>query len=164
MAYLLSDATISKCETYRYLLRRIWSDATPLGVVMLNPSTADMTTDDNTIRRCVNFAKSFGHGGILVANLFAYRATKPEELFTAADPVGPDNLAQVEAMLQQVESVLCAWGTQGDFLGQGKKMTEFIAKRKPMYCLGVNKNGSPKHPLYIASSTKLIPYELHNRY
>lgn len=159
MKYLLSDAVISDCGTYRYMLRRIWSDEKPLGVIMLNPSTADMTTDDNTIRRCVNFAKSFGHGGILVANLFAYRATKPDELFTASDPVGPDNFKHVKTMLSQVECVLCAWGANGDFLGQGKKMADFVTMRNALYCLGVNKNGSPKHPLYVKSSTKLILYD-----
>lgn len=150
---------MSDCGTYRYLLRRIWSHEKPLGVIMLNPSTADMTTDDNTIRRCVNFAKSFGYGGILVVNLFAYRATKPADLFTAADPVGPDNFVHVEDMVRHVASVLCAWGAHGDFLGQGKKMADFVAMRNTMYCLGFNKNGSPKHPLYVASSTKLIPYD-----
>jgi len=61
-------------------------------------------------------------------------------------------------MLNQVEYVLCAWGTKGNFLRQAKKMAGFVAASKDMYCLGVNKNGSPKHPLYVKSATALMPY------
>lgn len=158
--YLVSDAVLSPCGTYRYLLRRGWSDEKPLGVVMLNPSTADAAADDNTIRRCAAFARSFGHGGVLVANLFAYRATRPGDLALAADPVGPDNFRYVGMLLEQVDYVLCAWGANGALLGQGRTMGEFLAARTKMYCLGTNRDGSPKHPLYVRSSMQLMPYAL----
>jgi hypothetical protein len=57
----------------------------------MNPSTADENKDDPTIRRCVQFASSWGCGGLCMANLFALRATKPAELFAARDPIGPGN-------------------------------------------------------------------------
>lgn len=158
MDYIVSDATISKCKAYRYLLRRIWSKAKPLGIIMLNPSTADASVDDNTIRRCMSFSKSFGCGGIIVSNLFAYRATKPVDLFQADDPVGPENFKYIGMMLSQVALVLCAWGAQGVFLGQDQKIIKFLEGYKEIYCLGSNKNGSPKHPLYVKSSTSLVPY------
>lgn len=47
---------------------------------MLNPSTADAEIDDPTITRCIGFAKSWGFGGLMVGNLWAYRATDPKEL------------------------------------------------------------------------------------
>lgn len=87
-----SDAVISDDGLYRYLLERHWDDTTSsCTFVMLNPSTADALVDDPTIRRCVGFAKSFGCGSLRVVNLYAYRATKPAELWTVDDPVGPAN-------------------------------------------------------------------------
>jgi hypothetical protein len=66
------------CEVYRYELRRVWDAQLGLACwVMLNPSTADANEDDPTIRRCVNFARTWGYGGIVVRNLFALRATDP---------------------------------------------------------------------------------------
>lgn len=54
---------------------------------MLNPSTADENVDDPTIRRCINFAKDWGYGGMYVGNLFAFRTAYPKELKEAGFPV-----------------------------------------------------------------------------
>lgn len=87
-----TTAGISECGTYRYWLCREWSPGLDSLVwLMLNPSTADATQDDPTIRRCMGFARRWGYGGITVVNLYAYRATNPRDLLTAADPVGPEN-------------------------------------------------------------------------
>lgn len=70
------DATISDCGKYRYRLSRIWEPGRPVATfVMLNPSTADATNDDATIRKCMGFARRWNLGGIHVGNLFAYRAS-----------------------------------------------------------------------------------------
>jgi hypothetical protein len=78
-------AEFSDCGTYRYALWRTWNALQP-GVLFvgLNPSTADATTDDPTIRRCIGFAKRWGYGGITMANVFAYRATDPREMTVLA--------------------------------------------------------------------------------
>src|SRR5262245_19133112 len=86
------EALISPCGLYRYWLTRTWDNSLRrVCWVMLNPSTADAEQDDPTIRRCVGFARSWGAGGIIVVNLFAFRASDPKALLRAADPVGPDN-------------------------------------------------------------------------
>lgn len=56
------SARFSSCQNYRYSLWRTWSGLLPnsRGYAMfvgLNPSTADETNDDPTIRRCMAFAK-----------------------------------------------------------------------------------------------------------
>ena len=85
-------AAFSPDRRYRYTLRRQWDDALPYCLfVMLNPSTADATQDDPTIRRCIGFTKAWGFGGLLVGNLFALRSTDPAALYHADDPVGPEN-------------------------------------------------------------------------
>lgn len=85
-------AKLSDCRTYRYELWRTWDESKPYAMFIgLNPSTADETEDDPTIRRCINFAKTWGYGGLCMTNLFAYRATQPEDMKRASDPIGNKN-------------------------------------------------------------------------
>ena len=105
---------ISKCGAYRYSLTRKWSDAPNLPFVMLNPSTADAKEDDPTIRRCIGFARREGAGGLIVANLYALRAPSPEALWSARDPLGPENLQTLAGLAAQAVDqslpIVCAWG------------------------------------------------------
>src|SRR3954470_11499675 len=86
------SAAFSSCMTWRYRLTRYWGPGSMLPFVMLNPSTADDEVDDPTIRRCMGFARREGLGGIVVANLYALRATYPKSLALHPDPDGPGNL------------------------------------------------------------------------
>ena len=91
MSEIVKAAVISHCKRYRYRLARHWGAGSALPFVMLNPSTADADNDDPTIRRCIAFAKREGAGGIVVANLFAFRATSPADMLAAPNPFGPEN-------------------------------------------------------------------------
>ena len=152
----VSDAVISDNGLYRYQLRRGWDSAKPwLDWIMLNPSTADGTKDDATIRRATRFARGWGYGGIEVYNLFAYRATDPEELKIAIDPVGPKN----DYFLSMLTGdIVLAWGsTGGRFPSRVREVTLQLRRSIPikLYCLGKTKNGEPLHPLRLSAFTKL---------
>ena len=83
------DAILSEDRKYRYVLSRIWDKSKPIVMIIgLNPSTADETEDDRTIRRCIKFADSWGYGGVYMLNLFAFRATKPTDMFVVVNPIG----------------------------------------------------------------------------
>ena len=113
------SATFSECRRYRYSLSRVWEWSDFQAVfVGLNPSTADESNDDPTIRRCIGFAKDWGFGGILMLNLFAFRATKPEDMKLADDPVGPDNDKTLRHWLDQYQGLAC-WGNHGSHLNRG---------------------------------------------
>lgn len=87
-----SGANFSRCRRFRYALWREWDATLPAVMLIgLNPSTADANHNDPTIRRCIGFARDWGFGGVRVLNLFAFRATYPDDLKAAADPVGPRN-------------------------------------------------------------------------
>jgi len=155
-----ATATFSPCRTYRYALTRRWSDR-PLAVfVMLNPSTADAFTLDPTVRRCIGFAHSWTAGGILVLNLFALRATDPKALSGHADPVGPDNDAVIATHIagdEAVGPVVAAWGVHGNLRGRDQRVAGMIRARgvRPL-CLGLTKDGHPRHPLYVPGDTAAV--------
>lgn len=124
---------------------------------MLNPSTADAEFDDATIRRCMSFAVSAGYGGIVVGNLFAWRATKPDDLKVSVDPVGPDNDAMLRSIIASGDSVVCAWGNQA-FAERDAIVLDMIRNAKKIpYCLGHTKKGHPRHPLYVSGKRRPIP-------
>lgn len=159
----MSEATISPCGLYRYDLHRRWGDGYLMPFVMLNPSTADAMVDDPTIRRCIGFARREGVGGIVVANIFAFRATKPEDMKRADDPFGPDNDQTLEriarASVVDDMPIVCAWGSHGGLRGahdRALRILQSVGAR--LVCLGRTASGMPKHPLYISGSQPLVPF------
>lgn len=158
-----SSANVSPCGRYRYWLERNWEKTPPMVFVMLNPSTADADHDDPTIRRCVGFARREGAGGVIVVNLFGFRATDPRELSQATDPVGPKNATAIgEALLVAAvfeKPVICAWGSH-KFANEQAKLIRCrsIDFNIELACLGQTKSGAPRHPLYIRRDQPLIAY------
>lgn len=154
------DATLSPCGAYRYRLSRQWSGARAIGFVMLNPSTADADVDDPTIRRCVKFAQREGAGGIVVANLFAYRAAKPIELSRAREPFGPLNRQTLRELGEwshrSGSPIICAWGAFGWFKDANQTATSILANQgAKLCCLAKTKEGHPGHPLYLRADAPL---------
>jgi len=148
------SAEISACGTYRYVLRRTWNYALPeLVYVMLNPSTADATEDDATIRKCCGFARRFGFGGIVVVNLFALRSRDPKALRMHAAPIGVDNDTWImRETADPTRSILVAWGCHArHFPSRVKTVCQLIAR--PVSALRVTKDGHPEHPV-------MLPYSL----
>ncbi len=168
MTFTLADETvrsaadISECGQYRYTLSRVWDDDLPLvGYCMLNPSTADAMQDDPTIRKCIHFARAHGYGGIRVVNLFAFRSAHPAELpVLVGQAQGPANETHLRRLASHVASVICAWGCNVRVTPEvvGVAMRAFAGTDLPTLCLGRTKDGSPRHPLYLANSTSLETY------
>lgn len=159
-----SDALISPCGQYRYWLTRKWDDTRfTLPIIMLNPSTADASVDDPTIRRCIAFARQRGFGGIRVMNLFSFRSPSPAAMKAAIDPVGPGNDGFLNDMLRAVAEigipVLAAWGTHGSFRRRDMMLGSFAKLAgAQLVCLGTTKDGHPKHPLYVKGDQPFVPF------
>jgi hypothetical protein len=144
------SAQFSGCRTWRYVLRRVWNpDRAPVAFIGLNPSTADESLDDPTIRRCVGFAKSWGFGGLVMLNLFAFRSTDPQVLREVADPIGPHNDGWIESETRRRE-VICCWGVHGTLKDRDSAVLKTLRGAK---CLGTTKDGHPRHPLYLSKDT-----------
>lgn len=154
----------SECRRYRYTLWREWGSSglfhsnsdRYLMVVGLNPSTADETLDDPTIRKCIGFAKRWGFGALCMTNLFAFRATDPKVMMSESDPVGPECDEWLWRCADGTGSILAAWGNHGSHLGRASTVSQMFPD---LICLGTNKDGSPKHPLYVSYEQPIIPFK-----
>lgn len=151
-------ATISDDGRYRWVLGREWANngdhmAT---FIMLNPSTADGELDDPTIRRCIGFAKAWGCDGLLVGNLYAYRATDPRDLWKADEPTGGDrNDAMIQELILRARArkdpLVAAWGANA----RPERVRAVRSMRGSDWftALGTTKDGAPRHPLYLPASS-----------
>lgn len=159
-----SAAKISECGRYRYWLARDWyigdAQPDPLTWIMLNPSTADAQTDDPTITRCMRRAAMLGFNGIRVVNLFGLRATQPDQLRQAQDPVGPDNDRILLAACYGQRMVIAGWGADHADIGdRAATVRRLLASIKvPVFALGLTKEGYPRHPLYMPYAAQPFPY------
>lgn len=145
---VFGDDPVSEDErAYRYRLWRAWDAAKPtVAFIMLNPSTADETTDDPTLRRCIGYARGWGYGHLVVGNLFAVRETDPANLWDYFDPVGPENDEHLRDICADADRVVAAWGAHGHLGERGRRVAAMLDV--DLYALDTTKDGQPTHPLY----------------
>jgi hypothetical protein len=155
---VIRDAEVSPCGRYRYKLYREWDAAGDrLVFVMLNPSTADANVDDPTIRKCIGFATRMGYGQIVVLNLFAYRATKPEDLWAFVAANGDIDMPENECVLRNETrrfDVCIAWGANARRAPNHADYAKYLirARAKSVFALRLTNDGIPCHPLMLPYS------------
>lgn len=156
-------AEISKCGTHRWTLSREWDSAKgTVCWIMLNPSTADASNDDPTLKRCIHFTRLWGYGRLDVVNLFPFRSSKPEECqrwadwepsqdWWVRDVIYYQNMPIVVERAKAADLVVAAWGNKPWATSLAEQIVQEIqedAEPYPdIYCLGTTSNGQPKHPM-----------------
>jgi hypothetical protein len=161
-----SDAKFSPCRTWRYTLYRQWGDGPTVAFIGLNPSTADETKDDPTMRRCIGFAKAWGFSRFVMLNLFAFRSTDPNGIYPpreVASAVGPENDMHILEEAEKAELVVAAWGNHGKLHKRGEDIARMVrwARRGrsfQLHAIRVTRAGQPEHPLYLPSSLTPQPW------
>lgn len=149
---------------FRYELRRTWDrKLPPMLMILLNPSTATEIENDPTITRCIKRAQSLGCGSLIILNAFAFRATDPNDMMAAADPIGPYNDNFIYRGLSEVQrkegTALVGWGAHGAFRNRDREIRDIaFGLGMPLYCLGFTQAGQPRHPLYVLAKEKLQLY------
>jgi len=154
-----AGAVFSDCERYRYRLWRVWNPGKPkVCFVMLNPSTATHEILDPTVTRCQKRAQALGYGGMEVVNIFALRSTDPKALYEVTDPVGPENLREIDGAVGRCDIAICAWGSHGKLSDMGNFIRSILGRRHPdkAHYLKLNSDGSPTHPLYLPYSLQPV--------
>lgn len=155
-------AAFSPDGDYRYALFRRWGSGPTICWLMLNPSTADAFRSDRTLTKCIGFTQRAGdYGGLVIVNLYALRSTDPAKLWTHKDPIGPLGEQFIQSQAAGRTSVIAAWGTDGARNGRGHAVADMLAEAGvTLLCLGTNRDGTPKHPLYLRGDTSLVPYRV----
>jgi hypothetical protein len=155
----LGTASFDTSRRYRYRLSRLWDPRGPrVCFVMLNPSTADASRLDPTVRRCVGFARSWGAGAVEVINLFALCSRDPTVLREVEDPTGVSNDDALRAAARDADQIVCAWGVHGELHDRGRIVLELVAEAgAPLVHLGLTRAGHPKHPLYLRGDAERVP-------
>jgi len=151
-----SGAIISRDKKYRYQLWRTWDRAADRALfIMLNPSTADATKDDPTIRKIIGFARRWDYGGVIVANLFPFRSTSPALIPIRERMPNSENISHIDNLIlhPRVSIIVCGWGNNGTITPD---LQYWVDKGTQLFCLGTTLNGEPKHPLYVPYSQPLI--------
>ncbi len=149
-----ADARFSRCRRYRYALWRRWAPGPQVLFIMLNPASADEEQDDPSLRRCLGFARAWGYGGLAVANLFALRCPSGvalARLVKARSPglIGTGNDRWLRRLYEESQFAVAAWGNHGQLLGRSRA-ARILAP--DLHCLGVTRQGEPRHPLYVATT------------
>ena len=161
-----TSAKFSRDRRYRYYLKRRWNpDIVQTAVfVGLNPSAADESSNDPTIRRCLGFASGWGGkwrcGSLYVVNLFAYCTADPASLRRQRDPAGPRNRVNLTKICSQPDSLVIAmWGNHGTHRDAASEFVKWCGRQRiNLFCLKANKTGEPAHPLYLPGNLTPKPY------
>lgn len=149
---ILRKAKFSIDNKHRYELSRHWDlSKSDILFIMLNPSIASENIDDPTIKRLINFTKKFNYGGFFVANLFTYITPYSKTLDTSSG-LTKLNLKTIKNFVNKAEEVVYAWGNS---IKEPEELKNLVENPK---CFGRNLNGTPKHPLYLPSNSKLIKF------
>ena len=150
-------AAFSRCRDYRYALWRTWDASKPQVLFIgLNPATADASQDDNTMRRCMVYARDWGFGSMAVGNLFAFRTTWPSELKKARDPVGKTNDRWLRRLSKEAEMTVAMWGNDGSYLDRA---AGFIKAYPDLHCFRVTAQGQPHHTRGLPNGLQPRPYK-----
>jgi len=151
----IRTATFSRCRRYRYELWRRWAEGPYCMFIGLNPSTADETTDDRTVGRCIDYAQRWGYSALCMTNIFAWRDTKPALMKKAVEPIGQENDSTLLRLASDAGIAIAAWGGHGCHLGRDKAVMAMLPK---LHCLKITKSGAPNHPLYLKATLKPLPF------
>ena len=156
-------ARFSACRRYRFTLSRVvnWLGEGTVTFLMLNPSTADETSNDPTIRRCIGYARSWGYGSLTVCNLSPLRATDPADMLAAGrEPpeVERENLEAILGACRVSNLVVAAYGTDGAAEGRASRVLKMLHDAGiQVQCLRKTKDGHPWHPLYLPRDLTPVP-------
>lgn len=157
-----NGAHFSDCRNYRFILWRIWDTEKPAVMFIgLNPSTANENEDDPTIKKVIKIAANNGFGAVYMLNCFPYISTDPSimaEFYNTTNHereniINNRHLVDISKLCSEI---VFAWGSFKVATAKGLFMNECFPNAKALH---INKNGSPKHPLYCRDNQTLIPFK-----
>lgn len=162
------SAAFSMDRTHRYQLTRTIIQphgTTPyvIGFCGVNPSLAGDITNDQTIRKLIEFGRLDGATKIIVFNAFTIIATDVKELANATFPNDFAADEWVRSSIVACDAIVPMWGSRHKLpdrmRGRFAEVEGMMYKsRKPMRTFGITQRGDPMHPLMLGYRTPLVDY------
>ena len=161
------SAIISACGRYRHRLDRDCCDPFPGSKVFayfgINPSTADASRDDPTVRKWRGFTQRNNGHKFIVGNLFSYRSTDVRELVNDSGDSEAAHWAHIHQIIAEADILVPCWGNSSKIPRAKRQATQelmqvLLASGKPVLHFGTTKSGDPLHPQMLAYATPLIPW------
>ncbi len=154
-------AVTSADNRFRYILGRTWRQSGKLWVYCAcNPSYARHDRSDHTLAKFCGFADRGGAGGIVVVNAMAFSTPYPVALAKAAragvNVVGEHNLAVLTWAASLGERRIACWGRIPPSLQPLTLQARVMFTVGGVDCFGLNKDGSPMHPLMLPYETPIV--------
>lgn len=155
-----SGAVFAEDRTHRLYLWRRWNSNLPwIMLIGLNPSKADEMRNDPTVRRGIGFADKWGYGGFFMCNVYSLVTPDPKRLNTEPPLVMGVDLAMRVIRRRCTKAVAC-WGSLITKVSGWEDRVERVKQElAPLHCIGVTKDGHPRHPLYLPGDSELIEYK-----
>lgn len=157
------DAVISECGKYRYRLsREVQAEGKTFAFFGINPSTADASIDDPTVKKWKGFSLRNGAARFLVGNVFSYRSTDVRALATVAAE-GDEHWPHIFKIIEDADVLIPCWGSREKVPPRLRPyiddlLNEIVSSGKPVFHFGKTASGDPKHPLMLGYSTPLLPW------
>lgn len=156
---MIKGATFSSCRRYRLALWRQWDERLPTVVFCgLNPSTADETKDDNTIRRGIGYARDWEFGRLVMVNAYGWRDTDPKKMLAADDPIGPGNISEIVYQATNAALFVAGWGNNIRERDSFTLRTVLRNAGVTIHVLRLTGKGQPEHPLYLPRSLRPVTW------
>jgi hypothetical protein len=141
----------------------------PLIVIGINPSTANDSLPDRTIKKVMGFANGNGFDSFIMLNLYPQRTPYPHELHVEEDEkLTRENLNYISSIVSSYDqpTILVAWSEKIVVRKYLKKcllsIVETVGKDKATWIkLGeLTNSGHPRHPLYAPYHLALTDFHI----
>ena len=114
-ATITTEAVFSDDRQRRYLLRKEWDDTLPQAtLIMLNPSTANISTMDYTTLYTLNNLIKLNFGAVEIVNLTAKPTVKMNVKEDVTENLENENVEQILKSAEKSDTVIIAWGRIGE--------------------------------------------------
>ncbi len=153
----VKEVVVSEDKKYQYDLSYIWDESIPYAMFIgLNPPSSTVTAHSQTIKRCIQYAKSWGCGGVHICNVFAWITSDSDDLLKVDDPVGQDNDKWLSELAMNAGIIVAAWGNKATYGNRAEIVQRFLPN---LHSLTVNKSGEPGQLYYLSKGVEPVPYK-----
>ena len=157
----------NRYSEYRYILGT--RGKKPLICVGINPSTAAPDALDPTLQSAQRIALANGYDSFLMFNVYAQRATRPNDMEQSCNPALHEENRKAFRYLLSLSPAPALWAAWGNLIEKRGYLMDclrdFAADASGTgarwFTAGPPlKSGHPHHPLYLKGNTKLLDFDI----